>query len=144
MSWVVVFLVVGVVLAIAAALVFREAIRLSDSPPDAVFDPDDALGWVVRHLDDMTAATLTEADAERIIDAQTAFLTEKGMARARTDVDLEAPVVFATDEAITFVVERCAATGEAYLPEQVEAVIACQLDYLRFIGALGRAADDTE
>ena len=36
MTWVVVFVVLGIVLAIAAALVFREAARLSDEPPDAV------------------------------------------------------------------------------------------------------------
>ena len=47
MIWVVVFVVVGIVLAIAAGLVFREAARLSEDPPDAVFDPDDARrrGW---------------------------------------------------------------------------------------------------
>src|SRR6476620_6771696 len=105
MTWVLVFVVVGVVLAIAAALVFREAARLSDEPPDAVFDPDDALGWVVEHLDDLAAATLTE-------------------------------------KAVGYIVDRCAATGEAYLPEQVEAVMECQLEYLRYIGAIGREADD--
>jgi hypothetical protein len=142
MTWVVGFVVVGVVLAIAAGLVFREALRLSDEPPDAVFDPDDALAWVVEHLDDLTASTLTERDAQRIIDAQMEFLRQRGVAGNGSAGASGIPVVFATDEMVAYVLERCAGTGEAYLPEQVEAVLACQMDYLRFIGAVGRPADD--
>jgi hypothetical protein len=144
MTWVAVFVVAGLVLAIAAALVFREAARLSEEPPDAVFDPDDALGWVVAHLDDLTAATLTERDAERIIGAQMEFLRERGVTRNGSARAPEVPVVFSTDEAVHFILERCAATGEAYLPEQVEAVMSCQMEYLRFIGAVGGPADEAE
>jgi hypothetical protein len=46
------------------------------------------------------------------------------------------------DEEIDYILRRAAETGEEYLPEQVEAVVECQLDYLRFIGAIGREADD--
>ena len=144
MTWVVVFLVVGVVLAIAAALVFREAARLSEQPPDAVFDPDDALAWVVEHLDEQTAATLTESDARRIIEAQMEFLRDRGVAGNGDGTHPDVPVVFADDEIVEYVVARCADTGEAYLPEQVAAVMACQLDYLRFIGAIGRPADEPD
>lgn len=141
MPAIVVFLVVGIVCAIAAVLVFREAIRLQERPPDAVFDPDDALQWVIDHLDDRIAATLTPGDARRIIDAQVAFFRERGVSHDG-DRREDLPVVFATEEAVTAVVDRCAATGEPYHPDQVEAVMACQMDYLRFIGAVGRAADD--
>ncbi len=144
MTWVVVFVVAGLVLAIAAGLVFREAARLSEDPPDAVFDPDDALAWVVTHLDDLTAATLTERDAERIIEAQMEFLRERGAAHNGARAAAEVPVVFSTDEVVRFILDRCAATGESYLPEQVEAVMSCQMDYLRFIGAVGGEADPTE
>ena len=34
--------------------------------------------------------------------------------------------------------------GQFRSPEQVEAVMACQMDYLRFIGAVGREADEDE
>ena len=142
MTWVVVFLVVGVVLAIAAALVFREAARLSEEPPDAVFDPDDALGWVVEHLDDLVAATLTERDVERIIGFQMEYFRQRGVSHNGTRTDADVPLVFLPEEAVGYIVDRCAATGEEYLPEQVEAVMECQLDYLRFIGAIGREADD--
>jgi hypothetical protein len=142
MVWIVVFLVLGVVAAIAAVFVFREAIRLSDEPPEAVFDPDDALEWVIEHLDDRIAATLTPADAKRIIAAQMEFFRERGVSHNGDASEDEVPVVFATDEAVSFILERCAESGEAYHPEQVEAVMACQMDYLRFIGAVGREADE--
>ena len=144
MIWIVGFVVVGVVMAIAAALVFREAARLSEDPPDAVFDPDDAHGWVVRHLDDIAAATLTEADVKRILDVQMEFFRQRGVSHNGTRTPPAVPLLFTPEEMVAYIVDRCAATGEAYIPEQVEAVTACQLDYLRFIGAIGRPVDDDE
>src|SRR3954468_13755811 len=142
MGWVVAFVVVGVVLAIAAALVFREAARLSDEPPDAVFDPDDALGWVVEHLDDLVAATLTEKDVERILGFQMEYFRQRGVSHNGTRTGEDVPLLFLPEEAVGYIVDRCAETGEAYLPEQVQAVMECQLEYLRYIGAIGREADD--
>ena len=144
MIWIVGFVVVGIVLAIAAALVFREAARLSEHPPDAVFDPDDALGWVVAHLDDIVAATLTEADVKRIIGFQMDFFRQRGVSHNGTADQAEVPLLLAPDEAVSFIVDRCADTGEAYFPEQVEAVVECQLDYLRFIGAIGQPVHDPD
>jgi hypothetical protein len=48
-------------------------------------------------------------------------------------------------ETIDYILERAAATGEAYLPEQIHAVVETQLTYLRAIGAVGAPAgpDDT-
>ena len=43
-------------------------------------------------------------------------------------------------ETVDYILERCAATGEAYLPEQVYGVLETQLSYLRTIGAIGPAA----
>ena len=142
MIWVVTFVVIGIVLAIAAALVFREAARLSDVPPDAVFDPDDARGWVVEHLDDLVAATLTEKDVDRIIGFQMEYFGQRGVSHNGSRTESDVPLLFLPEEAVGYIVDRCAETGEAYLPEQVEAVMECQLDYLRFIGAIGREADD--
>src|SRR4051812_44686488 len=142
MTWVVVFVVVGIVLAIAAALVFREAARLSDEPPEAVFDPDDALGWVVEHLDEVAAATLTEKDVERILDFEMEYFRQRGMSHNGSRTEEDVPLLFLPEEAVGYIVDRCVETGEAYLPEQVEAVMECQLEYLRFIGAIGREADD--
>jgi hypothetical protein len=138
------FIVVGVVLAIAAAFVFREAARMSEEPPPAVFDPDDAYAWVVRHLPDLVAATLTPADVRRILDFQLEFFRRKGVSGNGSGVEPQGPVVFGAAESIEYILERSAATGEAYLPEQVEAVVECQLGYLRAIGAVGRPAGPDE
>jgi hypothetical protein len=142
--WVVTFVVVGVVLAIAAAFVFREAARMREEPPLAVFDPDDAHAWVVRHLPDIVAATLTEGDVRRILDFQLEFFKRKGVSANGSTGAPQAPVVFGEMESVDYIVERCAATGEAYLPEQVEAVVACHLEYLRAIGAVGRPFTEDE
>jgi len=45
-------------------------------------------------------------------------------------------------EAVAYIVERAASTGEAYLPEQVYGVLETQITYLRSIGAVGPPADD--
>jgi hypothetical protein len=138
------FIVVGLVLAIAAVFVFREAARMTEKPPEAIFDPDDAYQWVVRHLPDIVAATLTPKDVRRILDFQMEFFQSKGVSGNGTAAAPTGGVVFGSAETTEYILERCAATGEAYLPEQVEAVIDCQLDYLVFIGAIGRAADADE
>ncbi len=140
MTWVVAFLVLGVVLAIAAGFVFREAARMREEPPDAVFDPDDAYEWVVAHLDDLVAATLTPRDVRRILDLQLEFFQQRGVSRNGVKIDPPTAVVFGTDETVAYIVARSAATGEAYIPEQVQGVIDCELDYLRHIGAIGRPA----
>lgn len=140
MFWVVGFVVLGVVLAIAAGLVFREALRMSEEPPPAVFDPDDAHAWVVRHLPDIVAATMTEADVRRILDFQLEFFRGKGVSGNGSSIQPQSPVVFGAADSVDYIVDRCATTGEAYLPEQVEAVVDCQLAYLRAIGAVGRQA----
>ena len=144
MAWIVGLLVIGLVLAIAAVFVFREAARMSETPPDAIFDPDDAYDWVVRHLPDIVAATLTPKDVRRILDFQVEFFQRKGVSGNGAGITPAGVVVFGSAETVEYILERCAETGEAYLPEQVEAVIDCQLDYLQFIGAIGRAADDDE
>lgn len=137
-------IVIGIVLAIAAVFVFREAARMTEEPPPAVFDPDDAHAWVVRHLPDIAAATLTEADVRRILDFQLEFFRRKGVSGNGSSITPQGPVVFGATESIDYILERCAATGEAYLPEQVEAVVDCQLTYLRAIGAVGRPAGPDE
>jgi hypothetical protein len=53
-----------------------------------------------------------------------------------------APVVVGGAETVGYILDRAAATGEAYLPEQVYAVVETEFEYLRVIGAVGRAADD--
>ena len=135
-------LILGVICAIAAALVFREALRMQERAPLAVFDPDDAYEFVVAHLDDVVAATLTPDDVRRILDFQIEYFKAAGVARNGSTSTPPGPVVVGEVELVDHILVKCAATGEAYLPEQVHAVVECQVTYLRAIGMVGRPAGD--
>jgi hypothetical protein len=135
------FLVVGIVIGIAAFFVTREATRIANEPPPALYHLDDALAWVVEHLPDDVAATLTVDDVRRILEAQVDFFKRKGVSSNGSTAYPAGQVVIGGSETVDFVLERCAATGERYLPEQVYGVIDTQLSYLRAIGAVGPPAE---
>jgi hypothetical protein len=126
----------GLVLVVAAVFVVREAGRIAKAPPPALFDPDDAYEYVVRLLTDEVAATLTPADVRRILGFEVEFLEGKRVAGNGSGAD-SGSTVFGGTETVSYIVQRSAATGEVYLPEQVQAVLDTQLDYLRGIGAIG-------
>ncbi len=134
------FLVVALVVAIAAFVVGREAGRIARRPPPALFDLDEAYRWVVQHLPDLVAATLTPADVRRILDFQVEFFKRKGVSANGSTSHPPGTVVIGGAETVDYILERCAATGEAYLPEQVYAVVDTQLTFLRAIGAVGPQA----
>ena len=141
MALVIGFLVVGIAIGIAAFFVTREATRIAREPPPALYHLDDALEWVVAHLPDDVAATLTIDDVRRILEFQVEFFKRKGVSSNGSTAYPSGPVVIGGSETVDYVLERCAATGEAYLPEQVYGVIDTQLSYLRAIGAIGPAAE---
>jgi hypothetical protein len=132
-------LAVGLVIGIAAILVIREAGRIANEPPPALFDPDDAFDFVVEELPDEVAATLTPDDVRRILDFEVEFLQQPGVLGNGSSGHATDPVVFGGPETTAYILERASATGEAYLPEQVHAVVETQLRYLRAIGAVGPA-----
>jgi len=138
------FVVFGLVAAIAAALVIREAGRIANDPPAALFDPDDAYEWVVQHVPDDVAATLTPDDVRRILDAQLDFFRRKGVSANGSTATPSGPAVVGGAEQVAYILERCEADGETYLPEQVHAVVETQLGYLRAIGAIGPPAGPDE
>jgi hypothetical protein len=127
----------GLVLGIAAAFVIREAGRIAHQPPPALFDPDDAYDFVVEELPDEVAATLTPDDVHRILDLEVEFLKRRGVVANGSGRHLTGPVVFGGPETTAYILQRASATGEAYLPEQIRAVVETQLRYLRAIGAVG-------
>ncbi len=141
MAVVIGFLVVGIVIGIAAFFVTREATRIAKEPPPALYHLDDALAWVVDHLPDDVAATLTVDDVRRILEAQVEFFKRKGVSSNGSTAYPSGSVVIGGSETVDYVLERCAATGESYLPEQVYGVIDTQLSYLRAIGAVGPPAE---
>jgi hypothetical protein len=136
------FLVVGLVVAIAAALVIREAGRIAKEPPPALFDLDEAAEFVVAHVPDIVAATLTPDDVRRILEFQLEYFEKKGVSGNGSRQKASGPVVVSGAEAVAYIVDRAASTGEPYLPEQVYGVLETQLSYLRSIGAIGPPADD--
>jgi hypothetical protein len=135
-------LVVAVVVAIAAVLVIREAGRIAKEPPPALFDLDEAHDWVVAHVGDDVAATLTSDDVRRILELQLEYFDKKGVSGNGSGPHATGPVVVGGAEAVAYIVDRAAATGEAYLPEQVYGVLETQMAYLRSIGAVGPPAGD--
>ena len=136
------FLVVAIVVAVAAWLVIREAGRVAKEPPPAVFDVEEAHDWVVAHVPDDVAATLTSDDVRRILEFQLEYFEKKGVSGNGSSAQASGPVVVGGAEAVAYIVDRSAATGEAYLPGQVHGVLETQLAYLRSIGAVGPPADD--
>jgi hypothetical protein len=138
------FLVVGLVVAIAAYLVVHEAGRIAKAPPPALFDVEEAHEWVVAHVPDAVAATLTSDDVRRILEFQLEYFEKKGVSGNGSGPHATGPVVVGGAEAVAYIVDRAAATGEAYLPEQVYGVLETQVAYLRSIGAIGPPAGDEE
>lgn len=139
------FFVFGIACAVAWWFVTREAARLSVEPPPPVFDEDEAFDWVVEHLPDLVAATLTPDDVRRILDFQIEFLARRGVTGNGSSLHTPGDVVVGGTEIVEYIVERAGTTGEEYLPEQVHAVVDTQFAYLRAIGAVGpQVADPTE
>ncbi len=136
---VVVFVAFGVACAIGAIVVLREAARLAVEPAPATFSMDEAYAWVVQHLPDLVAATLTPDDVRRILAFQVEYFERRGVAKNGSQTGVPGDVVVGGAETVDYILERCRDTGEAYLPEQVYPVVETQLAYLRAIGAVGPA-----
>ena len=137
-------LVIGLACAIAAWFVAREAGRLSAEPPPPLFDMDEAYDWVIEHLPDIVAATLTPEDVRRILDFQLEFFQRKGVTGNGSSTNPPGDVVVGGAETVDYIIGRAREAGETYLPEQVHAVIETQLAYMRAIGAVGSPASPDE
>ncbi|MGH8992638.1 MAG: hypothetical protein ACRDZ7_14115 [Acidimicrobiia bacterium] len=137
-------LAVGLVLLVAAWAILRESRRLAAMPPRPTFDMDEALAWVVAHIADEAAATLSVDDVRRILDLQMQYFRAKGVSGNGSSAEVTAPVVIGGSETVGWILERADAAGLGFSAEQVHAVIETQLAYLRSIGAVGPPADDIE
>jgi hypothetical protein len=135
-------LAVGVVLLIAAVAILRESHRLTARPPQPVFDLDEAIDWVVQHIADDAAATLTVDDVRQILDLQLQYFRAKGVSGNGSTANPAATVVVGGSETVDYILEQAAARGASFTSEQVHAVVETQLAYLRSIGAVGPRADD--
>ncbi len=134
----------GLILLIAAVAILRESHRLAELPPRPTFDPDAALEWVIQHLADHAAATLTVDDVRVILELQLQYFKAKGVSQNGSTAHPVGPVVIGGSETVSYILERAAARGEIFTAEQVHAVVETQMAYLRAIGAVGTKADDFE
>lgn len=136
------FVVVLVVLAVAAVAVLRESARMDREPPTRWFDVSQAVDWVVEHVSDEAAATLTLDDVHRIIDLQLEYFRRKGVSRNGETSAPRGDVVVGGSETVEFIVRQAARQGVTFTNEQVHAVVETQLAYLRSIGVVGPRVED--
>lgn len=132
--------IAAVILGIAGALVAREAKRQAIAPAPPVFRLDEAYEWVVRHVPDDVAASLTPEDVRRILALQVEFMKRKGVAVNGVRPERTGPVVVGSSETVEYIIERARVDGHEYIPEQVYPVIETQLAYMRAIGAISGPA----
>lgn len=139
---VLVLLVVGIVFAIAAWFVVREAGRLTTEPPPVVFSLDEAYEWVVEELPDEVAATLTPDDVRRILRYQVEYFDRSGVAgQGSNGSGPHPPAIVGAPELVDHILERAEADGETFIPEQVYPVVEILLEYLAATGAVSTPAD---
>lgn len=140
---IVVFLVVGAVLVfvIAAVFVGGETFRLGHTPTTAVFDLDEAVDHVARHLSDEAAGGLTMDEVRDLIGFSLDHFRAHGVsARPGEELDLGPPgppVVLADDEAVAVVLGRADDQGLEVTDAAVLEVLDLLLAHLVEIGAVG-------
>src|SRR5688500_2853041 len=96
----------GLVFAIAAVVVGREARRLDAEPPRPIFDPDEAVEWVANHLPFDVSAELSHDDVRRLLGWSLDFLRGKGLSGNGSRVGADTPLVVYGAEAIAWVLQR--------------------------------------
>jgi hypothetical protein len=126
-----------IVFVIAAVVIGREARRLGNVPPKPVFDFEEAVNWVCRHVSDDVAAVLTPDDVRQIINWHLEYFRLKGVSSNGHGAQSEGPVVVGGAETVDFVLMRAQSAGSDYTPAQVHAVLDAQMTYLEAIGAIG-------
>jgi hypothetical protein len=126
-----------IVFVIAAVVIGREAKRLGNVPPKPVFDFEEAVDWVCRHVSDDVAAELSPDDVRQIINWHLEYFRLKGVSSNGHGAQSEGPVVVGGAETVDFVLMRAQSAGSDYTPAQVHAVLDAQMTYLEAIGAIG-------
>jgi hypothetical protein len=131
----------AVVFALAAVVIGREARRLASQPKRPVFDFEDAVAWVCRHVGDDVAAELTPDDVRRILSWHLEYFRLKGVSSNGSSAGGDRPVVVGGAETVEYVLNRAESSGSSYTPAQVHAVLDAQMTYLQTIGAIAPTVD---
>jgi hypothetical protein len=135
-----IILALAVVLLIAAVVVGRETDRLAGAPPRPVFDLDEAVAWVARHLPFEVSAQLSHDDVRQILRWNLDYFRSKGVTGNGSSASSPATeVVVGGGETVDNVLAKARTAGLDYTAPQVHAVLDAQMAYLEAIGALGPA-----
>lgn len=128
-----------IVVAIALVAVGRATAELSASPPSALFDLDQAVGWVADRLPDEVTAQLSYDDVGDLLGWHLDYLEAKGVAAdGSAGTPVAGPAVAADDEAVAYVLARAEEAGLEVTDDEVVEVVEAAEAYLVAIGAVGR------
>lgn len=145
MSWLFVVLGALAVVVVGLVVVGRITAELTNEPPAAVVDLDDAVLWVADRLPGSTTAEISYADVRVVLGWYLDYLADKGVARdAEVTVLPEGPLVADEDEALASVLGRLAAAGDdapALTDAQVVEICDALREYLVSIGAVRSITD---
>ena len=144
MGVVLVVLAAALVFAIAAVVIGREARRLAGQPRQPVFNFEDAVAFVCRHVSVEVAAELSPDDVRQILNWHLEYFRIKGVSSNGNSARPENQVVVSGAETVDFVLKQAEAKGSPYSAEQVHAVLDAQMTYLEQIGAVDPVADAEE
>lgn len=131
-------LLIAVLLGIAAAMVWQEAVkRPTDQPLTYVLE--DAVSFV--HADFGTDSPLSRDDIRRILEWEVIYL--QGVS-PRSSGPLQPVRVGGSDDAVRFISRQIARrSGPRYSDEVIAAVLEGEARYLASIGALGSPVEDS-
>ena len=134
----VVFFVLALLVVVAIALVAVGGVtaRLARTAQPAVFDLEEAVGYIADVLPEGPAGRLTHDDVRWILRADVDLLEE-----ASDDEVPDAPIeVVDEDHAVARILHRAARAKRDLLDEDVVAVLDARTGYLQAIGAIGHEA----
>jgi len=141
MTAVVIALLVAFFIALAAVMLLQEA-RTRREPAAPTYVINDAVDHAIDTLDESVLERVRRAGVRRIIEWSVHYLqglADRGARRKGVTV-----VAGGEGNAIEYICAELARRGHEYSPQDVEAVLATEADYLRSIGALGDPVDEAE
>jgi hypothetical protein len=135
------------VFAIAAVAVGREARRLDAVAPRAVYDVDEAVGFVADRLSPDAQARLTHDEVRSLLRAHMVELRAKGLqppVAADQVQEIVEPVVVDETDAVGYLIGQAERLDVEVRDEDVAHVVDAHLAYLEAIGAVGPPAEPGE
>ena len=124
-----------VVLAFGVGMFWQESRRMQQ--PAAIYGVEDSIEYIWELLGEDKVG-LTKGDVRRILEWEMHYLQQPDLWKD------DGPPVIGGDAAAAYAQDRAFEAGYAYSPEQIDAVLDLQADYLRAIGAVGDPVEDED